>query len=96
MPIKRENPIEDSNSEDSRLILSTQPKKVKSEKQPSSTRKKQPWTDFEEKQFKEAIHNIVKKGIWSEIKMNFPDLSKRGADGVSNHWAAMYKKMQKP
>ncbi|WWC89275.1 uncharacterized protein L201_004196 [Kwoniella dendrophila CBS 6074] len=96
MPVKREYKHEVySASEDESKPSVERHKKAK--KTPSSPRKERKlWTEAEETQFNDAINNIVKKNIWSEIKTNFPELSSsRSADVCINHWIAMYKKWQK-
>nr|XP_018262929.1 uncharacterized protein I303_04418 [Kwoniella dejecticola CBS 10117]OBR85087.1 hypothetical protein I303_04418 [Kwoniella dejecticola CBS 10117] len=104
MPPKREkirksDSHSDSDSEETKPLIRS-PKKAK--KTPNSPRKasqiqnrqflepeRKLWTDVEEAQLWQAINDIVKSNIWNEIKNNYPDLAKRGADGVANHWASL-------
>ncbi|WRT66417.1 uncharacterized protein IL334_003373 [Kwoniella shivajii] len=91
MPLKREYiPLLDDDDDDDDLEkASTKQKKQKTTSCPRKERK--PWTESEENQLRQAINNIVKRNLWNEVKTN-PELVKRGADGVNNHWTAIYKK----
>ncbi|WVQ99441.1 hypothetical protein IAU59_006576 [Kwoniella sp. CBS 9459] len=65
----------------------------KSRSNPSSpSKEKKSWSEAEERAFREGINNIVKKHLWAELKGD-PMIAKRGANGVSQHWIAMYKKI---
>ncbi|WVF71498.1 hypothetical protein IAT40_006304 [Kwoniella sp. CBS 6097] len=92
-PIKREL-VNDSDSDKEfkpKIEYSTPSKKPRSN--PSTpTKEKKPWTEAEERAFREGINNIVKKYLWAELKAD-PMIAKRGANGVSQHWIAMYKKL---
>ncbi|WWC62017.1 uncharacterized protein I303_104604 [Kwoniella dejecticola CBS 10117] len=96
MPPKREkirksDSHSDSDSEETKPLIRS-PKKAK--KTPNSPRKERKlWTDVEEAQLWQAINDIVKSNIWNEIKNNYPDLAKRGADGVANHWASLHRNL---
>ncbi|WVR07090.1 hypothetical protein IAU60_004129 [Kwoniella sp. DSM 27419] len=54
---------------------------------------KNSWSHSEETKFREAINVIVKKHLWNELKGD-EEVNKRGANGVGEHWKALYKKMQ--
>ncbi|WRT66416.1 uncharacterized protein IL334_003372 [Kwoniella shivajii] len=89
MPPKRE-----CNS-DTEEDVKTTPKQKKTKTPPSSPSKsKTSWTAEEEYKFREGINGIIKKNLWNELKSD-PDMVRRGANGVAEHWKAMFKKMQK-
>ncbi|KAK6910077.1 hypothetical protein L486_00268 [Kwoniella mangroviensis CBS 10435] len=86
MPVKREQTPDSTSENDLKPLVNGTTKKVR--KTPPSTARKErnSWSEVEESHFKEAINNIVKKNIWSEIKMNFPELAgNRSADACINH-----------
>ncbi|WVW83960.1 hypothetical protein I302_105983 [Kwoniella bestiolae CBS 10118] len=93
MPIKRENPSNSDGEDDLKPLIETPTKKSKKTAPTTSPNKeRRPWTESEELALKEAIHAIVKRNLWNEVKGN-SELVKRGADGVVALWNALYKKM---
>ncbi|WVQ67653.1 uncharacterized protein L199_005856 [Kwoniella botswanensis] len=92
MPPKRER-MSSSSERDLKPFVEEQNGNGKKKKVASSPSKtKTSWTSSEEAKFRQGINAIVKKHLWNELKSN-PEMVKRGANGVAQHWIAMYKKM---
>ncbi|WWC62015.1 uncharacterized protein I303_104602 [Kwoniella dejecticola CBS 10117] len=98
MPAKRERentPSSSSSSlsdKDVKLMMDGQIKKKKKMPPSSPKKTKTSWTAAEEATFKEGINVVVKRHLWTELK-NDPQMAQRGANGIAQHWIALYKRM---
>ncbi|OCF74621.1 hypothetical protein I204_05000 [Kwoniella mangroviensis CBS 8886] len=90
MPPKRERtPSSSERERDLKPFVEEQNGNEKKKKLANSpSRTKTSWTSSEELKFREGINAIVKKHLWNELKSD-PEMAKRGANGVAQHWIAM-------